>query len=192
MSVRQKGMTLKDIELSHKIRYQLASKKIKTDDIVLDACCGIGYGSFIMANDSDCIAIDAFDIDKQAIVDARNNYSHPKISYHITDLQRADLPRERYDFVTFFEAVEHLQSPLWSLSELMLSMQYGATLLMSTPCIEWDATRFPEHVKHYTLDEMCNMLEDVGLFVSKVRYQRKFNPVMTNKGGDYMIIEATK
>jgi len=189
---KQEATNLRMIEISHKIRYQYAATKIKTDDVVLDVCCGVGYGAFILANESDCISIDAFDASYESVSVGREYYKHPKISYHIADACTVNLPTNRYDFVTMFEAIEHLTMPLSSLSEVSISMKEGAKMMISTPCVEWDPERFKTHVRHYTLDQMCEMLEDVGLTVNRVRYQKKNNVRISNRGGDYMIIEATK
>ena len=46
---RQIGKNIQEIEPKHVERYQFANKFVSNGDIVLDAACGIGYGSNILA-----------------------------------------------------------------------------------------------------------------------------------------------
>tara|TARA_Y100000034_G_scaffold72127_1_gene86982 strand:+ start:4510 stop:4785 length:276 start_codon:yes stop_codon:yes gene_type:complete len=46
---RQIGSNLQEIEPKHVERYEFANRYVNKNDTVLDAACGIGYGSAILA-----------------------------------------------------------------------------------------------------------------------------------------------
>ncbi len=67
---------------------------------VLDLCCGDGSYSFLFFADISA-KIDAIDFDKKAIKYAKNNYSHPKISFLNSNIITEEFPSNDYDIVVW-------------------------------------------------------------------------------------------
>ncbi len=71
---RQYGTSLDQIRLDHINRYKFAASILTGD--VLDAACGIGYGSRIL-HDAGC-NVTGIDISDKAIQSARKHYPGPQ------------------------------------------------------------------------------------------------------------------
>lgn len=68
---RQVGTELDDIRNDHKNRYLWVQDKLNSNEVIIDAGCGIGYGSRILSKK--CASVTSFDISNAAI-DYANKY----------------------------------------------------------------------------------------------------------------------
>ena len=79
------------ITLGHTFRYLLALGFIELlghkTATVLDAACGSGYGSRMLAQSAACVV--GLDVDKRAIGRAQERYAHPDVEYRLCDLDAA-------------------------------------------------------------------------------------------------------
>lgn len=73
---------------------------------VLDFACGCGYGSFMIAGNPDVERVMAIDRDKDAILWAKKNFSHKKISYGTNDIRAL---KQKFDTLICLETVEHIK-----------------------------------------------------------------------------------
>lgn len=105
---RQVAETLEGIRLDHRARYQWAADRLKGQKVV-DAACGVGYGSKILASVG--CHVRAFDRSTDALEFARANYNHDdRIDYGQGDLELVQFPKG-FDAVVCFEAIEHTDKP---------------------------------------------------------------------------------
>src|SRR5262245_28377368 len=92
----------------HLVAYQFAQGRIggKT---VLDAGCGDGYGTHLLAE----AAGSALGIDRSAetIAIARARYRRPNLAYEVCDLRQLDQLGRKFDVVCNFQVLEHLHEP---------------------------------------------------------------------------------
>lgn len=156
---RQIGATLEQIAPDHRKRYEWAAKILKSAGVktVLDAGCGNGYGSFILA-DQGGLDVRAVDISKEAIEFAKFFYQREggeNIDFEVCDLEELDPGKP--DAIVCFEALEHIDAP-----KLVATFQKAAPILLcSVPNEEvmpFSEATHPFHLRHYTPDEFRELL----------------------------------
>src|SRR6516164_2704774 len=89
----------------HLARYLFASQVCR-GKCVLDVGCGVGYGAHLLASRG-AAQVTAFDISDAAVQHALEYYAHPRIEYRVASAEDFSAS-ERYDVVTCFELIEHL------------------------------------------------------------------------------------
>jgi SAM-dependent methyltransferase len=75
---------------------------------VLDAACGVGYGSYLLAKNPDVIAIHGVDCDQESITFANENFQSDKISFECNKIENV---KGNYDVLVSLETIEHLEEP---------------------------------------------------------------------------------
>lgn len=178
----------------HQERYHLALSYVKEGDIVLDAACGVGYGSYYIAANSNCSSVVALDISDEALDWAKKYFPSDKVSYYKVDLEGefADtLPVKQYDIVTCFETIEHLKEDRTFLQQISKLLKPNGILLISAPdedaipCYSnpyFDEGKNPYHHRHYRIEELEQIVIDYG-FVVTDHYTQYNDIVMKGKGG---------
>lgn len=121
----------------HLNRYKWAALKLKSDDIVLDAGCGSGYGDFILLNACDSVV--GVDRSVEAIEYARwkaDKQRQARLRYEIHALENLPLDlRVKFDAVVCIEAIEHLKSDAQEMfmNSLKRILKPDGMLLITTP-----------------------------------------------------------
>lgn len=106
---RQVAETVDGIRADHRARYEWAAGRLGKKSVV-DAACGIGYGSKILSNVGGC-KVRAFDRSADALGFAKQHYNHDeRIDYSVGELESVQFPKH-YDAVVCFEALEHTDKP---------------------------------------------------------------------------------
>ncbi len=99
---------------------------------VLDICCGVGYGTFILAS-AGASSVLGLDIAGEAISAARSQPPLPNLAFSVQD---ACLPYPNpgsWDLVTCFEGVEHVPDPKKLLANIHGALQSGGVAVVSSP-----------------------------------------------------------
>ena len=87
-------------------RYKFAARLIDRNDNVLDAGCGHGLGSVMLAKF--CRSVTAVDIDPELIEDCRSKYAGVKnLHFETADLKRLSLLSRKYDAIVCMDVIEH-------------------------------------------------------------------------------------
>ncbi len=115
---------------AHLKRYEFALPLCEGKD-VLDAGCGVGYGSAFLARGARRVV--GVDRDPEAIAYARRRYGAPNVEFAVGDLMALDLPDASFDAVTAFEVIEHLPDQDAFLAEVGRVLRPGGALVVSTP-----------------------------------------------------------
>jgi 2-polyprenyl-3-methyl-5-hydroxy-6-metoxy-1,4-benzoquinol methylase len=116
----------------HLARYRFAAEVLAGR--VLDAGCGTGYGSAILAESDRIREVVGLDCDARAIAHARRYYRSPRIEFMRADLlDPAVRAREAFDGIACLEVLEHLDEPERLLAALDVCLAPGGRLLLSTP-----------------------------------------------------------
>jgi len=195
MSERQMHTSIKDIEISHKARYFFASSLIKKGDVVLDACCGVGYGSMLMSEITNAEHINAFDISKEAIDIAKFHFHPENVDFYNDSFESIEVDK-KYDLITCFEAIEHVEDPEGLVNKLCSLLKYKGVLVISTPNehrMHWTKEKFPEHLRHFTVDQMIYILESNGIRNIIPYSQEKWSPcIQIGDRGKFVIFVGTK
>lgn len=151
---------VREIWYEHMHRYVFACQFVEGLE-VLDAACGEGYGSDILARVAR--SVDGVDVSSRAIDHARRRYRTDNLRFHQADC--ADLPFEddRFDSIVSFETIEHLEDQEGMLAEFSRVLRPAGFLLISSPdkAVYSDEQGFdnPHHVRELYRDEFRALLE---------------------------------
>lgn len=149
---------------AHTMRYHWAAQYIRTHDVVLDAACGLGYGSHILSHNSGCARVVGIDNSDYAVHYAQNTYASSRVEFicqDATDLSRfAD---RSVHAVVSFETLEHLKDPAVFLRECKRVLIPGGRFICSVPNNWVDETGNdpnPYHFHVYTKKKLLQQLSE--------------------------------
>ncbi len=153
------------LEAEHLARYRWAGALVKGKR-VLDAGCGTGYGSDLLA-DAEAADVVGVDIDPEAFVDraARRD------SVRLVAADVRDLPEELGDFdvIVCFEVIEHLDDPEQALDRLAGVLRPGGVLAVSSPNRDVYPPGNPYHKHEFLPGELEEALAARFAYVRLVR-----------------------
>lgn len=138
----------------HHARYRLAAQ-LAAGRTVLDAGCGVGWGAALLL-DAGARSATGIDISSEAIADARAR--EPRASFAVGDLRALPLSDRRFDLITCFEAIEHVEDPQRALDELARMLAPGGVLLVSSPNPRVYPPGNPYHVREFAPEELYGEL----------------------------------
>jgi GT2 family glycosyltransferase/2-polyprenyl-3-methyl-5-hydroxy-6-metoxy-1,4-benzoquinol methylase/spore maturation protein CgeB/Tfp pilus assembly protein PilF len=175
------GLTELSLYIPHVKRYLLA-QTFASGKRVLDAGCGAGYGTKLLANVAE--RVDAVDIDPEAVAFCQRTFVDEKIDWSVGDLRSFEPVENTYDLVTSFEVIEHLtreEIPGY-LERIRTSLKPGGVALISTPnrlvAEQWQN---PFHHAEMTLEEFRSTLE-TAFNVQAVLGQTQWSPQVELQG----------
>ena len=122
---------VREIWYEHFHRYALVTRWCKNLR-VLDAACGEGYGSALLAESA--ASVEAVDISQDTIAHARQRYGHlPGIRFHQSDCTRLPFADNEFDRVVSFETLEHLAEHDQLMAEFKRVLKSDGCLVLSSP-----------------------------------------------------------
>jgi SAM-dependent methyltransferase len=147
----------KIIAAEHEARYRWASTAAIGKQ-VLDAGCGVGYGSAMMA-EAGAAEVVGTDIDPAAIEAAETRYrDRAGLEFRQGDLRDLPFVDESFDLVVCFEAIEHVDRQDAALDELRRVIRPHGHLLVSSPNRDVYPPGNPHHVHEYVPEELAEAL----------------------------------
>ena len=168
---------VREIWYEHWHRYVFA-KNLAKGLRVLDAACGEGYGSALLADGaSEVIGVD---IDAASIGHARERYgARANLSYEQGDATLLDFPPGRFDLVVCFETLEHVQAQERMIAGFARVLTDDGLLIISSPdrhaYSEVSGFRNEFHVRELYRDELLALLRphfpSLELFGQKLLFQ---------------------
>jgi 2-polyprenyl-3-methyl-5-hydroxy-6-metoxy-1,4-benzoquinol methylase len=146
----------------HLERYRFAAKHLG-DGVVADIACGVGYGSFLLAEE--CVDrinhIYAIDNDTESIHFASKRYSHSKITFSEGDALSYQSPG-KLDTIVSLETLEHLEDPFAFIQHMAKQLVSGGRFIASVPITpSMDAN--PYHLHDFTVKGFKKMFTDAGM-----------------------------
>jgi SAM-dependent methyltransferase len=114
----------------HLKRYQFAAPWCRGAE-VLDAACGVGYGSAFLGEVAAHVV--GLDRDEPAIAYARARYARPNVEFRVGDVLALDFPDASFDAVCSFETIEHVEDADAFVAEAARVLRPGGVFLVSTP-----------------------------------------------------------
>lgn len=161
------------LKMEHYQRY-LSVRNLVQDKVVLDAACGEGYGSNIIA--SVARDVTGLDIDGDTIERAKVNYGQQDNLHFLQGtIEKIPLGNESVDVVVSFETIEHVSEQIQQtfLEEIARVLKKDGILIMSTPNkkIYSDLFNYKNefHVKEFYHNEFLAFLHE------KFKYIKLFN-----------------
>lgn len=184
---RQYGREIDQIKKNHVIRYEWAAAKVSGLEVV-DAGCGIGYGSHILSQSAESVI--GLEFDPGVVEFARENWKrNEKVSFQVADLCASDIPAA--DCYVALESIEHLIAPEIFLSKTPI----GSHLIGSVPHeTKRPLKRFsnPHHFQNYTTDQVEELLAKCGFVRQGEFHCQEYGPVMAGTDGLTILFTATK
>jgi SAM-dependent methyltransferase len=152
----------------HLARYVLATR-LAPGRRVLDAACGEGYGTAMIARAGAVSAV-GVDVDQATVAHARGRYG---LDFQTADVTAMPFEDGTFDLVVSFETIEHVADPQRALDELARVAGPDGLVLVSTPNAEQYLQPNPFHVRELTPDEF---LAALGARFAEVRplFQQNF------------------
>lgn len=162
---RQTALHIDGVRHDHIARYRYASELLteRLADLSaafgLDAFCGTGYGTHLLAQHAGCpvLGIDASD---EAIGVANVHFANDR-SFFSAKKFPFSLPRNAFDFVVSLESVEHVAETNRFIDVIVGALKPGGVLILSTPnASTWSlaANPNPFHHRHFTRAELIALL----------------------------------
>lgn len=168
---------VREIWYEHWHRYAFA-RGFATGKRVLDAACGEGYGSALLADvAADVIGVD---IDENSIAHARARYAPtPRVRYERADATELPFADGTFDLVVSFETLEHLAAQEQLLAGFARVLDTDGVLLISSPdkraYSELAGFRNEFHVRELYREELLALLAPhfphVRLYGQKLLFQ---------------------
>lgn len=155
-------------ELSWGSRQFLKNPPIKTGILLDIGCCA---GEFLNKARGLGFGVWGIDISHSAIETAKTIYNLKDVYAETADIfsKRQDIPR--FDAVTLFEVIEHLDNPLEVLTDVKKIMKRGGYLAFSTPdreCLGGWRDVPPQHLFKWNEKNLRFMLNSLGFKVVTV------------------------
>ncbi len=168
---------------NHFLRYNKAmdSLKITNRDIVLDASCGLGYGSYILAQKAK--AVIGLDINPDYVKLARRYF--PKKNLHFFLYKDFPKNKNRIDKIICIETYEHLakRETAGFLKMILRFLKQGGDMFITAPLGNNKASRYNKyHLNEPSLDVLYkyfagsfeNIEFETGKFKNSFGYQSKY------------------
>lgn len=128
--------------------------------IVLDAACGLGFGSYLLAHKA--AQVTGVEIVDKVINYARENYSKDNLQFIHADATSLDFADHSYDLVVSLETFEHIPREKAGkfLNELQRVLKPGGILVLSTPNhdVYSKISQTPDHVNELNVDDLESLL----------------------------------
>jgi len=175
-----------DVDLwnEHLARYHFASRLARSKR-VLDAGCGAGYGSALLAQDA--LEVFGVDLKSEAVAYARAHYSEPNLFFAQGSCAALPLASASLDLVVAFEVIEHIAEWRDFLAEARRVLRPSGQFVVSTPNKDYyTASRGasglnPYHVHEFTyeefLQELTQIFPSVCLYLENHSESIVFQPV---------------
>jgi SAM-dependent methyltransferase len=146
---------------------------------VLDAACGEGYGSALLANEATSVL--GIDIAEDAIVHARLRYADrgTRLRFERGDCTALDLAPASFDLITSFETLEHVAAQEALVGGFARALAKDGILVISSPdkrsYSDISGFRNEFHVRELYRDELLALLKPhfpfVHLYGQKLLFQ---------------------
>lgn len=121
---------VREIAYEHWHRYAWASSFV-TDKVVLDAACGEGYGSALLAHSA--ASVIGVDVDADTIAHARQRYARDGLRFECSDCLQLPLADDSVDVVVSLETLEHLSDHDGLVREFRRVLKADGLLVLSSP-----------------------------------------------------------
>lgn len=173
MGERQMATCMTDVRADHRMRYEFAIKELiargRTGHII-DAGCGVGYGSSMLAEVVDRVTAIDLSAEARAIYD--QYWRRDNVEFINTDLTSFEND-SKIDAVVCFEFIEHVEDYQAVLRQFST---WSDLLIISTPNEDvrphLQEPVNPYHFRHFRPSELSEALEKNQLRVDKWHCQK--------------------
>lgn len=173
---RQVAENIEGIKPNHRERYQFAINKIKenfqynsTMLNILDAACGIGYGTWMIAEQIKHATVTGADIFQDAVDAANRAYKLDNNGFIQLDLGDAAAWDKniigRMDAIVSIETIEHVLDAEALIARYTKTTDFLIGSVPNQDVVPFHKEQHPFHFRHYTKGEFEQLLNDYGFFI---------------------------
>lgn len=150
----------------HVSRYVYAAKRIRPGDVVLDAACGMGYGTAVLATCSPGAKFIGVDIDPESVKYANLSYGdNDNIKFHASDVtQLSFLADHSVDTVISFETIEHVPDYDAFLKEVTRVLKPDGLFIGSVPNLWCDETGKDPNPYHFHVFDWNKLHQSISKY----------------------------
>lgn len=120
-----------DLFVAHRSIYEFVAQ-IAPGRRVLDAACGTGYGSHLLARVG-ARSVLGIDRDPRRLRFAARRYELPGLAFREADCERLELPEGAFDLVVSSNTLEHLERPERFLRSIATALTAAGELIVAVP-----------------------------------------------------------
>lgn len=154
------GKVEPDLFNEHLSRY-LFARPLVEGRCALDAGCGTGYGTAVLAQMARKVL--ALDVSAEAVAFARTSYPARNVDFLVADCRQIPLSSQTIDTAVCFEVIEHIAEQEALLKEICRVLRPDGLLAISTPNrIYYTEERKevnPFHVREFNFEEFLTLLK---------------------------------
>jgi len=137
---------------------------------VLDAGCGTGYGSFLLA-ESGAVSVLGVDLDRKNVMYATKHLRASNLKFEVADIENLAFPPGSFDVVVASNSLEHLHSPEKFLEFVSGPLTEGGTALLAVPPIYGQAdmkvhSAIRYHRSNLTVSRWLELLHGTGCLIT--------------------------
>jgi len=125
---------------------------------VLDAGCGVGYGSKLLAA-AGAAEVLGVDVSRDALDIAEKQFGHERLRFLCDDCQTLNRVQGPFDVVVSFEALEHFRDSGAFVTRVSQLLAPDGVFIVSTPNKTFSRADNPYHVREYTSAEFRTLLQ---------------------------------
>ncbi len=143
---------------SHIKRYSFA-KAFCINKIVLDAACGVGYGSHYLSEAAKEVI--GVDISQEAVTYAKEHYQRDNMQFKVMDIHNLKFSDKYFDAVCSFETLEHLDYPERFIAEVGRILKDDGVFILSIPHVKRTIykPKNPHHKVEFSQKDLQGLLE---------------------------------
>jgi len=159
----------------HIERYEFAARRLPAGRL-LDAGCGVGYGTRLLVERSDCVrrAL-GVDISPEAIAYAQSRYGGPQIDFRVDNVLSFE-DRAGFDGIVALEIVEHVDEPEALIDHLLTMLHPSGVLVASVPTTP-STDLNPHHRHDFTERSFRSLIKQNSVIEIDCLRQRQRVPV---------------
>ena len=151
---------------AHVGRYHFAARFVRPGDAVLDAACGLGYGTYVIRSETQARSYIGIDASEYGIDYARLNFGGEATSFVQGMLPDclASIPDNSIDHVLCFETLEHVLDPVRVLAEFQRVLTPGGRLTCSVPHDWSDETGADPNPFHFHVYDKARFVGELSQY----------------------------
>jgi len=137
---------------------------------------GCGSGEFLHELQKRGWNAYGIDFDKKGIEVAKKHFNLQNVFALSFEEFFKNPPLEKFDYVVFFEIIEHLEKPLEFIRQAKQMLKQGGTMVLSTPSRErflanWNAWDFPpHHLARFNRQSLDNIFKKINFRITDFSY----------------------
>ena len=171
----------------HVFHYHFASKYVRPGDVVLDAACGLGYGSHVLYSNTFAKRVIGVDLSTYAVEYASLMYGCADVSFIESNVENLSaLEDNSVDLITSFETLEHVHDPKKLLAEFSRVLRPTGRLIISVPNLWVDETGQDPNPWHFHVYDWAILNEQL---TPHFLVEERFNQIA---GGGFKLSESPR